>query len=611
MRNKTNRLIAAALVIMAELLWTGSAHAANSTTVGPLNLLSTFHSISVKALFSDDDNANGIVVVQFRRSGTTEWLKAYSPYIDRRAMLASRANPYANQARGSIVGLAPNTSYDVQVTWTDADGVRGTNPVTAAVSTLSYTPPTGGSAITVNNDAQLTSALNTVAPGQTIHMNPGTYSPFGVTRSGNSGAWIVVEGDSAGSTIVSTGNGSTVPRACGGFCGISVNANFVVIRQLTLPSSDWSGIRLQPNINHVFVESNTISNVSAQCASNPAAHYGDGGISVGDGSSDIYLLDNAIGSRALNAGNNPGDMFPSGCTLRPIYDSPAVGIQWAGCIPASRGCAGPVTTLVVENNVVTGGFRDGISSDSDGNVAENVDVDGNTVKDGYKDDPIEHKGGNLNIRIWDNHVVANGLYSATCVALNTRGDQYSFGPLYFFRNTCFVTSAQSSGETIFKIGGAPTFIFHNSIDASGSPRRWDGFVSGGGATITALNNIVKLPGNSIAYGKTSDVFDYNLYRNTNPTDVNFARQWNATTTYSKFAAFQTGTGQEAHGFCGSVSTGCIRGYDPNFSDNSLHIGRTSPAVDRGVIIPNFNDAASSWPFSGAAPDLGAFELPAR
>jgi hypothetical protein len=608
MAHNTNKLLLAALIVLAPFL-AEFAEAENPTTTGPLTLLSTFQSISVKALFSGDDNANNVAAVQFRRTGTTTWLNAYSPYIDHRAALGGMPNPFASQARGSIVGLNPNTSYDVQVTWTDADGVGGKNPVTATVSTLNYKAPTGGSTITVNNDAQLANALNSVSPGRTIHLNPGRYSAFAITHSGNSGAWIVIEGDAGGGTIVGSGDGSTSPSECGGACNIAVNANFVIVRQLTLPTSDWSGIRLHYGINHVFVEGNTIGNVSAQCASNPTAHYGDGGISVGDGSSDIYILNNAIGSEALNAGNNLGDMFPSGCTLRPISTSPGTGIQWTGCFPVSKGCNGPVTTLVVENNVVTGGFRDGISSDTTSNVAENVDVDGNTVKDGYKDDPIEHKGGNLNIRIWDNHVTANGLYSATCAALNTNMERYSFGPLYFFRNTCVVTSAQSSGMTIYKLGGAPTFLFHNSMDASAAPRRWDGF-GGGSGTITALNNIMKLGGNSIAYGSAADVFDYNLYRKTNPSAVNFARQWNANTTYSTFSAFRAGTGQEAHGLCGSSGGDCDRGTDPGF-DNTMHIGRSSPAVDRGVVIANFNDAASAWPFTGAAPDLGAFELPAR
>src|SRR2546426_886095 len=159
-----------------------------STTPGNLILMSTFQAISVKAPFSGDDNGNNSALVQFRQTGQTgdsTWLNAYSPFIDRRASLGGVANPYANQARGSIVGLKPNTSYDVRVTWSDTDGVAS-QPAITSISTLTYTPPTGGSTITVTSNASLASALSTVQPGQTIHMNPGTYAPFSISRSGTS-----------------------------------------------------------------------------------------------------------------------------------------------------------------------------------------------------------------------------------------------------------------------------------------------------------------------------------------------------------------------------------------------------------------------------------------
>ena len=60
--------------------------------------------------------------------------------------------------------------------------------------------------------------------------------------------------------------------------------------------------------------------------------------------------------------------------------SPGAGIAWYNN-----------TTLVVQGNTVTGGFRDAISLD-DNVTSENVDVVGNTME-GYKDDGAESKGG--------------------------------------------------------------------------------------------------------------------------------------------------------------------------------------------------------------------------
>src|SRR5207249_4003268 len=118
--------------------WSAMAQAQNGTTVGPLNLSSTLDCVSVSASFTGDGNANNSVTVQFQKhTGDTGYHMAYQPFIDRRATLGGVANPYVNQARVSIVGLIENTPYDVKVTWSDVDGVTGTQPAIVSVSTLS------------------------------------------------------------------------------------------------------------------------------------------------------------------------------------------------------------------------------------------------------------------------------------------------------------------------------------------------------------------------------------------------------------------------------------------------------------------------------------------
>jgi len=46
--------------------------------------------------------------------------------------------------------------------------------------------------------------------------------------------------------------------------------------------------------------------------------------------------------------------------------------------------------------------------------------------------------------------------------------------------------------------------------------------------------------------------------------------------------------------------------DP-FLDTALHIGATSPAVDNGIILPNFNSLDFGVAYSGSARNMGAFE----
>lgn len=69
------------------------------------------------------------------------------------------------------------------------------------------------------------------------------------------------------------------------------------------------------------------------------------------------------------------------------------------------------------------------------------------------------------------------------------------------------------------------------------------------------------------------------------------------TTYANLAAFQAGASKEANGLFGV----------PQFLSN-YRLSSSSPAVNAGVVISNFNDAASAWPYTASAPDIGAFEI---
>ncbi len=551
----------------------GSASAeAQSLTPGAVDLAPTFEAISVRARFFGDGNANATAAVKFRKRGEAVWHDAYPPMIDRRERLGGAVNPYAFEARGSIVGLASNTTYEVQVTWADPDGIAGAQPGVATVTTLSYTPPTGGSTITVTDDASLAVALRSVSPGQTIHLNPGIYKAFTISRSGSSGAWISIEGAASGGSVVS---GSGVSQ------NIAVNGNYIIIQNLTLSASDFNGIVIARGRHHLFIQDNTLQNVSALCANGPTTtHYSDTGILVGHDTSNIYVLRNAIHSPALN---NPA------CIQKTPWHGPGEGIGWTN-----------VTTLVVKNNTVADAFRDAISADSE-TLGVNVDVTGNTVG-GFVDDGIESKGANVNTRLWGNTIIADK--ADTCIAGNTNSPTIPYGPLYIFRNTCRVTTTNPSGTTVYKIyPGAPMYIFHNSVDSSLANPRWDCYVMGGNGPFVVLNNIAVSSGSMIGRGASATAtFDYNLGLVT--TNASYAYRWKGTTEYDSFAAFRNGTGQEAHGL----------NVAPRFLDTGLRIGATSPAVDRGVILPNFNTLDSAWPYSGAAPDIGAFEVetsPAR
>ena len=555
------RLFTLTIVYCLCTVFAVSANAATSITPGALSVQSTLEAISVTAPFTGDDNANSSAIIQFRKTGSGTWLNAYPPFIDHRATLGGAANPYANQARGSIVGLAPNTNYDVQVIWTDADGVSG-QPVPVTLMTLTSSPPTGDSVITVTNNSTLSSALSSVNPGQTIHLAAGTYSPFTISQSGNSGAWIVVEGE-AGTIVSGTGVNQN----------IAVNANFVIVRNLTLSDSDFNGITIGSGHNNVIIQNNTLQNISARCADGPTTtHYGDTGIDVGSGSSNILILGNTVNSTSLDA-----------CIQSVPFDGPGTGIGLTGC-----------TSCVFDRNTITGGFRDALSSDDSNDATANIDMSRNNVT-GYVDDGIECKGNNLNARLWSN--IINSSQADTCMAGNTNTATNQYGPLYIFRNVCHITGTlQSGGGEIFKITpAAPTYLFHNSMDASAGGTGWAAFemAGGGDGPFVVMNNAIKTSASMSEHAPAGTIFDYDI-----GTDgSSLAYKWNDQTDYATFATFRTGTGQEAHGY----------NADPLFADALEHLQAASTAIDKGVVLPNFNDSTSAWPYAGSAPDIGAYE----
>ena len=84
-----------------------------------------------------------------------------------------------------------------------------------------------------------------------------------------------------------------------------------------------------------------------------------------------------------------------------------------------------------------------------------------------------------------------------------------------------------------------------------------------------------------------------------PASGDKTAEWGGT-NYFGFDAFRNGTGQERNGRWG------VPTY-VNRAGGDMHLAAGSAGIDGGVVIPGFNDAASPWPFTGAAPDAGAFE----
>lgn len=534
-----------------------------TTTSGTLTLASTFDCISVTATFDNDTHGSETATIQYKASASGTWLDAYAPMIDRRATIEGSANPYIHQFRGSIVGLSAGTSYDVRVTLSTGGTLYG------AVTTISATVPgLTGTDRYATNDATLATALGDAQPGDTIHLAAGTYSPFTVSVSGTAANWIALIGDDRDTTYVD-----------GGTTDITVNGNYVQLKNLRLKKPTTSGttqgicLNVGSGRHHVWIDNLHFEDLPLPGG---GASYGNTTINLAGSNYHVYVLNSLFKAPSLAS--------------KPDQDSGVGGFGVQTGALASSG------TVIIKGNTFDGKFQDPIgSTESYGyNQWNNSDIANNTIS-GYSDDGIQAEGDAVNVRIFGNTVTCDHGYSAIA-------QQSSYvGPSYIFRNLLISTKVGATG--IFKVGGAAfSYYFHNTFDAIAGTGTivW----SGGGNGQVSRNNIVKTNTSSIidfmyagdaTKGTPITDLDYDLWYQ---TSQNAAYRWNGTTTYDTYASFQAGTGMETHRVVG----------DPMFLNAAREIDATSPAYNVGVTLANFNTATSAWPAFGAGPDLGYYEV---
>ena len=106
------------------------APSANPITVRSMRLSATFNSIGIELLFGGDANANAQAAVLFKKSAEASW---------RRGLPLWSTNDGSTQPGpamyGSLLMLDPGTSYDVQVSLSDPDGVAGSAVLNGTIST--------------------------------------------------------------------------------------------------------------------------------------------------------------------------------------------------------------------------------------------------------------------------------------------------------------------------------------------------------------------------------------------------------------------------------------------------------------------------------------------
>lgn len=558
--------IAAASVFLASLIsfiFSFSALAApgDETTPGSLTLVPTIECIGVVVEYTGDNNQNNSAVLEYRESGG-DWKSAPQMYADRGR----------GEYRGSIFWLAANTDYEVKVTFIDsADGVSGTNPVQATTKTRNDSPPSNGNTYYVATNGSdsnpgtdalpfktIQKAANTVAAGDTVYIRTGTYNEFvDIESSGTENNYI---------TFINY-NGESVTLTGGGTLDTVIyieTQNYIRIKGLTIRSTTWGSIVIS-GCNDIIVEDCTFIHDTAQSES--------GAIMLYDGTEKCLIQRNIFHITSPNQVDNQHAVY-----------------RWR----AGGGHVFRHNTVDTANNALQDGWGGG-PEDVTG-YSQDSDLYGNTII-GANDDGLQPEGGNVNIRVWNNRI-ENGLMGiGSCPAL--------LGPIYIFRNVIINKDfySESGGGGMYKLGDSSygrIYSYHNTYYTTQDSHNGYTVTNGGFGNMVSRNNIIHAGRYTIEFGHDYDIEDHDFdYDNLYTTDPDRFVKWGDWKPLS-LDAFQSGSGQESHG----MSTDS-KFANPAGGDFTLQ--ETSPCIDKGVIIPGFNDANSPWPYSGTAPDLGAYE----
>ena len=507
---------------------TGAAFAQSLPTTG-VSAITTYESAGI--YWSSPGASSAGCNVRFRKTSDSSWSNGLNLWYD----------SSSNQCRGSLVGLTAGTDYEAQV------GVGGT--YTRAVLFTTWTN------------------LRPVARTVSVPGGSGTYN---ITEGGTASGWVVYDGA-----------GATRDAANGAQFNISVNASYVVIRNLNLRGAQQDAIRISPNVHDVVIEDMDIS--------------GWGRTRDGKWGADM--------DSAVRASCSSPTLERVTVQRVKMHDPRYSANSWTDGHPA--GPQGITFSYCGGNHVFrwneiysTGGnrFNDGMGGEDNfsdtGFPHSDTDIYGNKITHTW-DDAIEAEGGNRNVRIWGNYMDRTATGIATTVT--------AVGPVYIFRNVFnrnefFSGRAPDSDDRqpFFKSGSSSDFgngrryLLHNTMlqaTQSGSQYGLGGGAGVGGTgnsqlvrNTVSMNNIYHLwKPNSAVYQVGSDnAFSYDMFNGSMGTAVTGGI--NATPTY----ASGNGWTSEAGG--------------------RYQLAAGTPGFDGGTRIANFNDN-----FLGAAPDVGAAE----
>jgi hypothetical protein len=617
--------------------------AAPCQSVPELELYGTFHAMGIIVQLGPEDDPDGDAMAQvaYRLTEGPELYAAGYPL--------SRVD----EARfvGSLFWLEPGTSYDVRVTFVDADGAldgatvygssatRAETTIETALHSYYVSPSGSGSVCSMAEPCSLLDGLSRAYPGDEVVLRGGVYYEGGISlpRSGEDGAPITIVGYDGEQTILDGADPDVftwTPQG-GGVYQTTVNVGdphlvtaagerlypYGSLSDLQSLIWDTPGFYAEGTSLYVRLAADADPNGVEMVVSrhNHAFYVGQDFIHLrdltfrhygqGDWAKAVYL-------------DGASDNLVQGCTF--AVNDLGIGIKRASHRnlieenefydtifewpwDAVKGGSGLEAGGVVFYDPATGrgnvirrnifhDYFDGLNvcPSWTAGLTNETDVYENLV---YRagDDGLETDGRCSNVRIWSNtfHDVLMGISLAPVYT----------GPVYAIRNVIYRTGVGNNDYTgsPFKFNSGygtsgPMYLFHNTADAA--------LAANNGLYIKAPGTWAGIVGRNNVWGGTA--FAVENYNASQPIDLDYDDLWNDNvgdlvrwdgTRYATLGAFTSGTGQEAHAL--SVEPGFV---DAGGGDYSLSQG--SDLIDSGLLIPGINDS-----YVGAAPDIGAYEYP--
>jgi hypothetical protein len=612
----------------------------------------TLLSLGFEWKISGDDNRNARVDVTYRKKGEQLWHKGLPLLRLQREQVfggppregASHYYSYVvpNMFAGSLLNLEPGTEYECHFVLSDPDGVKGKAERTVIARTRQEPQPaSGGNVYHVypfgyqgtkqepafigllaayymgSDQSDHSNALPPrVQAGDIILVHAGVYkdnrfiyggfdrtapaygTPFDgtyyLTQSGTPDKPIVIKAAGDGEVVFDGDGCQNLFNLMGGnynyFEGITVrNTNVAFLL----------GIKNITGSSGFTLKHSRVENI---------------GRAVEDdwsGSKNFYIADNVFIGRhdpdKLQSWWTPAvwAKFPGYPT--PLTSEYAVKIYGQGHVVAYNYAANWHDGI----DIATYGDPDGTPNAIQDRLPASIDFYNNDFSN-MADNCIEADGGARNVRVFENRCFnsAGGAFSA----------QPMFGgPLYIYRN--LVYDATTGGPLKLIDTPAGVLIYQNTFIGQGR-------LMGPASNVHFLNNLI------LGDGYADPVLNLRTYTNYSTSDFNGFRpnpnvedafEWNSppftvaadyqaaqvTRKFKSLEEYRQATKQEQHSILVDydvfVKVGIPDRSDPqhlyNPEEFDFRLKPGSRAIDAGIALDSITDH-----FTGAAPDLGAYEL---